>query len=129
MFGAKYERPMYYYPDVYGRNNCIYFNGYYQWMTSNGYDHLYLFSEASDCCSYWYPGRDDCPDLTKPTETNIDGNPNPVTGYWYPNKGEGSCQFGRNYPQYMAQLVSYPVDIMLQIFCLKLYTHYFSSGL
>ena len=26
-------RPKYYYPDLYGRDNCVYWNGYYEWMT------------------------------------------------------------------------------------------------
>lgn len=98
----KYDRQYHYYPDIYGRNNCIYFNGYYEWMESTGYSDQYLFNDGAECCDFWYPGREDCPDLSKPTETDINGNPETADGYWYPNTGEGSCQFGRNYPQYMA---------------------------
>lgn len=51
----------------------------------------------------WYPGRDDCPDLTEPTETNIYKSTYAVGGYFYPAMEKSNCQFGRNYPQWYAQ--------------------------
>lgn len=86
------ERPKFYYPDLYGRNNCIYWNGYYEWMEREGMSDSYLFSSATDCCDLWYPARTDCPDLSQPTEIDIIGNPSPVKGYWYPNQSESNCR-------------------------------------
>ena len=63
------------------------------------YSDWYLFETDVDCCSMWFPSRSDCPDLTEPTESDIDGNPYPVGGYFYPHLDESNCRYGRNYPQ------------------------------
>lgn len=96
------ERPEYYYPDIYGRDNCVYHNGYYDWMMETFSD-SYLFSSGDDCCSKWYPARTDCPDLSRPTERSVNEKPYPVKPYFYPHQSESNCRFGRNYPQWMAQ--------------------------
>ena len=36
------ERPKYYYPDLYGRDNCVYWNGYYDWMTNEGVSDCFI---------------------------------------------------------------------------------------
>merc|ERR1712003_593201 len=48
-------------------------------------------------------GRDDCPDLSTPTDPEVNGNPYPVQPRFYPHQSESNCRFGRNYPQWMAQ--------------------------
>lgn len=96
------NRPNYYYPDIYGRDNCIYHNGYFDWMLDS-FSELYLFPKDVDCCSMWYPARENCPDLSDPTERDVIETPYPVKGYFYPHETESNCRFGRNYPQWMAQ--------------------------
>ena len=48
-------RPYFYYPDIYGRDNCIYNNMYYEWMMALIVCDDYLFPSMEDCCSKWYP--------------------------------------------------------------------------
>jgi len=96
-------RPDFYYPDIYGRDNCIHGNGYYEWMMALIVCDDYLFPTMEDCCSKWYPAREDCPDLSEPTDPNVNGNPYPVQPKFYPHQSESNCRFGRNYPQWMAQ--------------------------
>jgi len=95
-------RPKQYYPDLYGRDNCIYHNGYYDWMME-AHSESYLFESETDCCSMWYPARLDCPDLSESTERDVDETPYPVKPYFYPHQTDSNCRFGRNYPQWMAQ--------------------------
>jgi len=96
----KENRPSKFYPDIYGRDNCVFHNGYFDWMMDSD---SYLFETESDCCSLWYPARTDCPDMSEPTEGDVDENPYPVQGHFYPHLDESNCRFGRNYPQWMAQ--------------------------
>mmetsp|Transcript_41266 Transcript_41266/g.75496 ORF Transcript_41266/g.75496 Transcript_41266/m.75496 type:complete len:244 (-) Transcript_41266:85-816(-) len=67
------------------------------------YSELYLFPSYLDCCSMWYPAREDCPDLSDPTERDVIEKPYAVKGYFYPHESDMNCRFGRNYPQWMAQ--------------------------
>lgn len=95
-------RPKYYYPDLFGRDNCIYHNGYYDWMMEANSE-SYLFSTDAECCSMFYPARTDCPDLSDSTERDVNERPYPVKPYFYPHQTDSNCRFGRNYPQWMAQ--------------------------
>jgi len=97
------QRPSFYYPDVFGKDNCVYGNLYFEWMAQLIVCDDYLFPEMEDCCSKWYPGREDCPSLDQPMNPDVDGVPYPVTAAFYPHQVESNCRFGRNYPQWMAQ--------------------------
>mmetsp|Transcript_15776 Transcript_15776/g.32987 ORF Transcript_15776/g.32987 Transcript_15776/m.32987 type:complete len:657 (-) Transcript_15776:54-2024(-) len=95
-------RTKYFYPDLYGRDNCVFNQYYYDWMMES-HTEWYVFESESECCKKWYPNRLDCPDLTATTQNGVEENPYPVTGYFYPHMVDSNCRFGRNYPQWMVQ--------------------------
>jgi len=95
-------RQKHFYPDMYGKLNCVYDSGYEDWMMKE-HAKYFLFDTADDCCSKWYPAKDDCPilDFNDSTTPQLDYKPNPNEGYYYPHLSGSNCRFGRNYPQFM----------------------------
>ena len=79
-------RPKHFYPDMYGKLNCVYDSGYEDWMMKE-HANYFLFDTADDCCSKWYPAKD-CPllDFNDSTTPQLDYKPNPNEGYYYPRK-------------------------------------------
>eukprot|EP00578_Thalassiosira_sp_NH16_P025614 CAMPEP_0181100192 /NCGR_PEP_ID=MMETSP1071-20121207/13063_1 /TAXON_ID=35127 /ORGANISM="Thalassiosira sp., Strain NH16" /LENGTH=780 /DNA_ID=CAMNT_0023182907 /DNA_START=66 /DNA_END=2405 /DNA_ORIENTATION=+ len=94
-------RKKYFYPDMYGKQNCVFDSDYYDWMMGANKDH-YLYITPDGCCATWYPGKEDCPNFdSKITPKQLDYKPYASEGFFYPHLNGSNCRFGRNYPMWM----------------------------
>lgn len=94
-------RPRYYWPDLHGKENCVFDSDYNDWMEGSHKD-FYLFDNEVGCCGTWYPNRPDCPDTSPTTPQQVDYKPDPNQQFYYPHLSQSNCWVGRNYPMWMA---------------------------
>jgi len=98
----KLKRPRYYWPDLHGKQNCVFDSDYNDWM-EGAQKEWYLFDNEVGCCGTWYPNKLNCPDVTSPTTPQqVDYKPDPNQQFYYPHFTESNCWLGRNYPMWMA---------------------------
>jgi len=100
------NRGVMWYPDLHNMLNCVRGKRYEVWMSDEGFAEHYLFSDANGCCSYWYPGKVDCPYMEEASTVEEDhapwyADPYPTRGYYYPDFSVSSCGFGRDFPSWM----------------------------
>lgn len=94
-------RTKYFYPDMYGKQNCVFDSHYEDWMSGANKEH-FLFESDVQCCGNWYPAKDDCPYTeSETTPKQVAYKPYASQGYFYPHLSASNCRFGRNYPMWM----------------------------
>jgi len=94
------KRPRYYWPDLHGKQNCVFGSDYNDWMEGS-HKNWYLFDKEEECCETWYPSKSNCPEVTPTTPQQVDYKPDPNRQYYYPHLNESNCWLGRNYPMWM----------------------------
>ena len=95
-------QPEMWFPDLYGKQNCVFGSNYEHWMNENAeVRDEYLHGTSANCCEKWYPTIGaSCPDTG--TAANPEAEDEAYAGglkpYFFPDFSANSCGFGINYP-------------------------------
>jgi len=107
-WGTEASNEQRWFPDLFGKLNCVFGSNYENWMSEDGFRQEYLSGTFEDCCERWFPHLGmGCPADTSAANPEAEdepwmASPYSAQNYYFPDFEVDNCGFGRDYPAWMA---------------------------